>query len=69
MGGQKRSGGGFWIPLVIGSTLLGASAVLMGRGATELLSNWGPAAVIAAAITGGLMMLFALYAFVRGRFA
>ena len=66
---QKRAGGGFWIPLVIGSTLLGASAVLMGRGATELLSNWGPSAVIAAAITGGLMMLFALYAFVRGRFA
>ena len=65
----KPTGGGFWIPLVIGSLLLGASFVLMGRGATQLLSTWGPTAVIAAAITGGLMMLFAVYAFMRGRAA
>ncbi|MEL6686877.1 MAG: lysozyme [Pseudomonadota bacterium] len=66
---KAKTGGGFWIPLVLGSTLLGASGVLMGRGATELLSNWGPSAVIAAAITGGLMLLFAFYALMRGRFA
>ena len=65
----RTTGGGFWIPLVIGSLLLGASGVLVGRGATQLLSAWGPTAVIAAAITGGLMMLFAVYAFMRGRFA
>lgn len=65
----KESNGGMWIPIALGALLFGASAVLIGRGATQLLSTWGPTAVTAAAITGGLTLLFALYAFARGRSA
>lgn len=64
-----RKGGGLWIPLIIGAGLVGASGVLIGRGATELLSDWGPTAATSAAITGALMVLFAIYAAARGRFA
>jgi hypothetical protein len=66
---ETKKGGGFWIPVAIGALLVGASAVLLARGATELLASWGPTAVVAAAITGGLTLVFALYAFARGRFA
>lgn len=63
----KKSNGGMWIPIALGATLVGASAVLIGRGATQMLSAWGPTAVTAAAITGGLMVLFAIYAAARAR--
>ncbi|GHA92741.1 hypothetical protein GCM10009069_14710 [Algimonas arctica] len=63
----KKSGGGMWIPIALGALLVGASAVLIGRGATQMLSTWGPTAVTAAAITGGLTILFAIYAAARGR--
>ncbi|MGJ8559125.1 MAG: lysozyme [Litorimonas sp.] len=63
----KKSNGGMWIPMALGALLFGASAVLIGRGATQMLSAWGPTAVTAAAITGGLTVLFALYAAARGR--
>ncbi|MEM9599587.1 MAG: lysozyme [Pseudomonadota bacterium] len=66
---EDRRGGGMWIPLALGSILIGVSAVLLGRGATNLLNAWGPASVIAASVTGGLMILFTLYAAARGRFA
>jgi lysozyme len=66
---KKGPGGGFWIPVAIGALLVGASAALMGQGATRLLSSWGPIAVVAAAITGGLLLLFAFYIFMRSRFA
>ncbi|MGB3457540.1 MAG: lysozyme [Litorimonas sp.] len=66
---ETSGGGGIWIPIAFGALLLGASAALMGQGATRLLSSWGPTAVVAAAITGGLTLLFAFYAFMRGRFA
>lgn len=65
----KKSNGGMWIPIALGATLVGASAVLIGRGATQMLSAWGPTAVTAAAITGGLMVLFAIYAAARARSA
>ncbi|WP_298914268.1 lysozyme [uncultured Algimonas sp.] len=68
-GRTSRTGGGLWIPMALGASLVGFSAMLMGRGATDLLAAWGPAAVAAAAITGGLTLLFAFYAFARGRFA
>lgn len=66
---EDKAGGGMWIPLALGAILIGVSAVLLGRGATSLLNAWGPASVIAAAVTGGLMILFTLYAAARGRFA
>lgn len=66
---DSHRGGGMWIPLAVGGLLVGISAVLLGRGATSLLDTWGPASVIAAAVTGGLMILFTLYAAARGRFA
>lgn len=65
----KKSNGGMWIPIALGATLVGASAVLIGRGATQMLSAWGPTAVTAAAITGGLTVLFAIYIAARGRSA
>lgn len=65
----KKSNGGMWIPIALGAALVGASAVLIGRGATSMLSAWGPTAVTAAAITGGVTVLFAIYAVARGRSA
>lgn len=65
----KKSNAGMWIPIALGALLVGASAVLIGRGATQMLSAWGPTAVTAAAITGGLTVIFAIYAAARGRLA
>lgn len=65
----RKGGGGLWIPLVIGAGMVGASGFLIGQGATELLNTWGPTAAATGAITGGLMVLFAIYAVMRGRFA
>jgi GH24 family phage-related lysozyme (muramidase) len=65
----KKSNAGMWIPIALGALLVGASAVLIGRGATQMLSTWGPTAVTAAAITGGLTVIFAIYAAARGRLA
>jgi len=65
----KKSGGGLWIPIALGALLIGASAVMLGRGATQMLSTWGPTAVTAAAITGGLTLIFGIYAAARSRFA
>ncbi|MGB6229277.1 MAG: hypothetical protein WBF53_04020, partial [Litorimonas sp.] len=58
---------GLWIPLILGSVLIGVSGVMLGQGATALLEGWGPLAVVAAAIMGGMMVLFALYAAARNR--
>ncbi|MEM7729597.1 MAG: lysozyme [Pseudomonadota bacterium] len=63
------TGGGLWIPMALGAGLVGASAVFMGQGAGKLLAAWGPTAVVAAAITGGLTLLFAFYSLAKGRFA
>jgi len=65
----KKTNAGMWIPIALGALLVGASAVLIGRGATQMLSSWGPTAVTAAAITGGLTVIFAIYAAARGRVA
>jgi hypothetical protein len=67
--GAQKIGLGLWIPIALGATLVGASAVFIGRGASQLITSWGPTAVTAAAITGGLMLLFTLYAMARIRFA
>lgn len=65
----RKSGGGLWVPLALGGLLVGASAVMIGRGATQVLDAWGPTAATASAITGGVLVLFTIYAAARGRFA
>jgi len=65
----RKSGGGLWVPLALGGLLVGASAVMIGRGATQVLDAWGPTAAAASAITGGILVLFTIYAAARGRFA
>lgn len=65
----RKSGGGLWVPLALGGLLVGASAVMIGRGATQVLDAWGPTAATASAITGGILVLFTIYAAARGRFA
>ena len=65
---EQKTGGGLWVPLTLGGLLVGASAVMIGRGATQALGAWGPTAATASAITGGLLVLFTIYAAARGRF-
>jgi GH24 family phage-related lysozyme (muramidase) len=62
---SKKSSGGLWIPIVVGIVLVSFSAVFISRGGISLLSAWGPTASIVAAITGGIMLLFTLYALIR----
>ena len=65
---EQKTGGGLWVPLALGGLLVGTSAVMIGRGATQALGAWGPTAATASAITGGILVLFTIYAAARGRF-
>ena len=66
---QSAGLSGLWIPVVLGFALLGASATALWRGAEALLGEWGPLMALAGAITGLLMVLFALYLATVGRMA
>ena len=58
---------GLWIPVLLGFGLLGASVAALWHGARALLGDWGPMLALAGAITGALMIVFALYLAAAGR--
>jgi GH24 family phage-related lysozyme (muramidase) len=59
---------GFWMIMLTGFILLGASIAASLRGAEEIMGQWGPVLVLAGLMIGGLMILGAAYYAVRRLF-
>lgn len=59
---------GFWMIMLGGFVLLGISLAAMLRGAENLMGEWGPLAVMAGLMIGGLMILGAAYYAIRRLF-
>ena len=58
---------GLWIPILLGFALLGASIAALVLDARALLGEWGPLLALAGAVTGALMVVYALYLLTAGR--
>lgn len=65
---QEEGSLGFWMIMLTGFILLGASIAASLRGAEDIMGQWGPILVLAGLMIGGLMVLGAAYYAIRRLF-
>ncbi len=65
---EDQGNAGFWMIMLTGFILVGASIAANLRGAEEIMGQWGPLLVLAGLMIGGLMVLGAAYYAIRRLF-
>lgn len=65
----REAGWGYFLPLLTGFALAGASAAAMVKGSAKLMGEWGPILAFSGLVVGGVMILASILYVLRANFS